>query len=138
MEAMVGVLGGLILAAVVLYIAHSAYDLYQLNNITRTVADELESAKTQAKNRGVPVSVIFDAERSKFGLDRNGDGKLSNMEAEALPEGVSLSASAVVTFAKSGELAPNSKQPRITISDNRNARSVSVSSLGSVEIKELD
>ena len=138
MEAIVGVMCGLILAAVVLFIGKSAYNLYQLNSTTRSLADELESAKNQAKNRGVRVSVIFDAKNGKYGLDRNGNGQLDRIEAEDLPEGVSLADDAVVTFAKSGELAPSSKQPRITISNSRNARAVSVSSLGSIEIKELD
>lgn len=138
MEAMVGVLAGLIVAAIVLVIGRSAYNLYELNSTTSTVAGELEIAKTQAQKRGVKVSVIFDSKSNKFGLDQNGNGKLENIESEDLPEGVSLSDDAVVTFAKNGELAPNSKQPRIVLSNAKNARSVTVSSLGSIEIKELD
>jgi uncharacterized membrane protein YcjF (UPF0283 family) len=138
MEAMVGTLAGLIVAAIVVYIGKSAYSLYQLNHATMTVADELKAAQNQAKNRGERCSVIFDATRAKFGVDRNGNGRLDNIEAEELPDGITLSEDAIVTFAKSGELVPNSRQPRITISNSKEARSVGVSSLGSIEIKELD
>jgi len=138
MEAMVAVLGGLILAALVLYLGRSMYNLYELNSVTRNVADELTRARTQAQDREVRVSVIFDATRGKFGLDQNGNGKLDKIEAEDLPEDVSLADDATVTFTKSGDLAPSSKQPRITLSNSKNARSVTVSSLGAIEIRELD
>ena len=138
MEAIVGTLLGLILAAMVVYIGRRAYNLYELNSIARTVADELVLAKEQAKARGVRMSVIFDSTRAKFGLDRNGNGKLDNIEADDLPEGVSLSEDAVVTFTKSGELAASSTQPHITLANSRNARRVTVSSLGAIEIIELD
>jgi hypothetical protein len=138
MEAMVGTVAGLIVAAIVVYIAKSAYNLYQLNHATLNVANELKAAQNQARNRSERCSVIFDATRAKFGVDRNGNGRLDNIEAEELPDGVSLSEDAIVTFAKSGELAPTSRQPRITISNSKEARSVSVSSLGAIEIKELD
>src|SRR5262249_211304 len=138
MEAVVGTLLGLILAATVVYFARRAYNLYELNSITQNVADELSMAEEQAKARGVRISVIFDSTRSKFGIDRNGNGKLDNIEADDMPEGVSLSDDAVVTFTKDGELASGSKQPRIIISNSRNARSVTVSSLGAIEINEID
>jgi hypothetical protein len=138
MEAIVGTLCGLIVAAIVLYLARSAYNLYELNTATSAVADEIRMARTQAENHGVRVSVIFDSKSGKFGLDRNSNGKLDNIEAEELPEGVSLSDDAVVTFTKSGDLAPSSKQPQVVISNSRNARSVTISSLGSIEIKDLD
>jgi Tfp pilus assembly protein FimT len=138
MEAMVGLLAGLLVAAIVLCVGRNAYNLYELNSSAGTIAAELQSARSQAQKRGVMVSVIFDAKSGKYGLDQNGNGKLENIEAEDMPEGVTMSDDAVVTFAKSGELAPGSKQPRIVISNAKNARSVTVSYLGSVEIKELD
>jgi hypothetical protein len=80
------------------------------------------------------VSVIFDAKEKKFGLDRNSNGRLDSVEAEELPAGVDIAEDAIVIFARSGNLAPGSKQPDIIISNTTKSRRVSVSKSGTVEV----
>ena len=84
--------------------------------------------------RRVSVSVIFLANQKVFGMDRNGNGRLDAVEAEDLPDGVEISEDVVVTFARSGNLAPGSKQPNIVISNTAKSRRVSVSKSGAIEI----
>jgi Tfp pilus assembly protein FimT len=134
MEAIVGLLVILIVGSVLLHLGKMGFAMYRLNAATGGIAEELEFAREQAIERRATVSVIFDAHEEKFGLDRNGNGRLDSIEAEDLPDGVAISDNAVVIFARSGNLAPGSKQPNIIISNTTKSRRVSVSKSGSIEI----
>lgn len=134
MEAFVAILLGLILASVVLHLGRMGVAMYKLNATTGGIAQELELARAQALSRRASVSVFFEAKRKRFGVDRNGNGRLDNFEAEDLPTGVEISEDSVVTFGKSGYLAAGSKEPKIVISNTRNSRRVSVSKSGVIEI----
>jgi len=134
MEAIVATLLGLILASVVLHLWRMGVAMYKLNATTGGIAQELEVARSQALSRRASVSVFFEAKEKRFGVDRNGNGKLDFAEAEDLPAGVEISEDAVVTFGRSGYLAPGSKEPKIVISNVRNSRRVSVSKSGIIEI----
>lgn len=134
MEAIVGLLVILIVGSVVLHLGKMGFSMYRLNAATGGIAEELEIAREQAIERRASVSVIFDARDERFGLDRNGNGRLDSVEAEDLPSGVEISEDAVVIFARSGNLAPGSKQPNIIISNTTKSRRVSVSKSGAVEI----
>ncbi|HSE37439.1 MAG TPA: GspH/FimT family pseudopilin [Blastocatellia bacterium] len=134
MEAIVGLLVILIVGSVVLHLGKMGFAMYRLNAATGGIAEELEIAREQAIERRVSISVIFDAKDKRFGLDRNGNGRLDSVEAEELPAGVEISEDATVIFARSGNLAPGSKQPDIIISNNTKSRRVSVSKSGIVEV----
>jgi Tfp pilus assembly protein FimT len=134
MEAIVGLLVVLIVGSVLLHLGKMGFAMYRLNAATGGIAEELEIARGQAIERRASVSVIFDAKDERFGLDRNGNGRLDSVEAEELPAGVEISEDAVVIFARSGNLAPGSKQPNIVISNTTKSRRVSVSKSGTVEI----
>lgn len=134
MEAIVGLLVVLIVGSVLLHLGRMGFALYRLNAATGGIAEELELARAQAMDCRASVSVIFDAKEKKFGLDRNGNGRLDIVEGEELPAGVEIAEDAVVIFARSGNLAPGSKQPNIVISSTSKSRRVSVSKSGVVEI----
>lgn len=134
MEAIVGILVVLIVASLLLHLGRMGFAMYKLNAATGGVAEELELARAQAIERRVSISVIFDAKGERFGLDRNGNGRLDSVEAEELPAGVEVSEDATVIFARSGNLAPGSKQPNIVISNTTKSRRVSVSKSGAIEI----
>jgi len=134
MEVIIGVLLGLILASVLLHLVKMGFSMYRLNAATREVATELEKARATAMARSDMVGVIFDAQQKKFGMDRNGNGKLESGEAEELPEGVTIAEDGCVKFTSSGQLSKTSKEPKIIISNARNTRSVSVSSHGAIQI----
>ncbi len=134
MEAIVGLLVVLIVGSVLLHLGKMGFAMYRLNAATGGIAEELEIAREQAIERRASVSVIFDARDERFGLDRNGNGRLDSVEAEELPAGVEISEDAVVIFARSGNLAAGSKQPNIVISNTTKSRRVSVSKSGTVEI----
>ena len=134
MEAIVGLLVILIVGSVVLHLGKMGFAMYKLNAATGGIAEELEIARAHAIERRTSISVIFDAKDERFGLDRNGNGRLDNVEAEVMPAGVEISEDAVVIFARSGNLAPGSKQPNIIISNTTKSRRVSVSKSGTVEI----
>jgi len=134
MEVVVSVLAALIVCSILLRLFNIAYSKYKLNMATSSIAHELEVARAQAKERRQNVSVIFNAKEGHFGMDRNGNGKLDYNEFEELPEEAKLAGDAVVVFTKSGKLASESRQPRIVVSNTRDSRNVSVSSLGHIEI----
>ena len=134
MEAIVALLVILIVGTVALHLGKMGFAMYRLNSATGGIAQELEIAREQAIESRASISVIFDAKDERFGLDRNGNGRLDNVEAEDLPAGVEISDDAVVIFARSGNLAPGSKQPNIIISNTTKSRRVSVSKSGVVEI----
>ena len=135
MEAIVGFLVTLIICAVVAHLCRIGYARYRLSTATKGIAEELEQAREQAISKRENVSVIFNAKMNTFGLDRNGNGKLDNFEIEELPDSIKLSEDAVVTFSRRGSLASKSKEPRIKISNVRDTRSVSVSSMGTIDIE---
>ena len=134
MEAIVGVLAAMIVASVLLHLGRLGVAMYTLSAATDSIAQELEVARSQAIERRVSVSVFFNAKDKKFGVDRNSNGRLDNSEAEDLPGGVDVAEDAIVTFARSGNLAPGSKQPHIVISNSRNSHRVSVSQSGAIEV----
>lgn len=134
MEVIVGLLVVLIVGSVLLHLGRMGFAMYRLNAATGGIAEELELAREQAIERRASISVIFDAKEERFGLDRNGNGRLDSVEAEELPAGVEIAEDAVVIFARSGNLAPGSKQPNIIISNTTKSRRVSVSKSGTVEI----
>jgi len=134
MEAIVGLLVILIVGSVLLHLGKMGFAMYKLNAATGGIAEELEIARDEAIEHRASVSVIFNAKDEQFGLDRNGNGRLDTVEAEELPAGVEISEDAVVIFARSGNLAPGSKQPNIIISNTTKSRRVSVSKSGTVEI----
>lgn len=138
MEAIVGVLAALILGSVLLHVIRLGYAMYKLNSATNEVADQLSRAREIAMRDGRKVSVIFDAEENRFGIDLNNNNRLDRGEAEEMPEGVTLSESVVFTFTPAGTPPQKTKLPSITISNARNSRSVSVSSLGSIEIDDIE
>ena len=134
MEAIVALLVVLIVGSVLLHLGRMGFALYRLNAATGGIAEELEVAREQAIESRLSVSVIFDAKEKKFGLDRNGNGRLDSVEGEDLPAGVDIAEDAVVIFARSGNLAPGSKQPNIVISNTSKSRRVSVSKSGVIEV----
>lgn len=134
MEAIVGVLAALIVGSVLLHLGRMGFAAYRLSSATGCIAQELELARDRAIERRLSTSVIFSAKDKKFGLDRNGNGRLDSVESEDLPEGVEISEDAIVTFARSGNLAPGSKQPKIVISNARHSHLISVSKSGEIEI----
>ena len=134
MEVIVGVLVTLIVCAVVLHLGRIGYARYELSAATTDIAQKLEQAREQAMSKHESVSVIFNAKSNTFGLDRNGNGKLDNFEVSELPDSIKLSEDTVVTFSRKGSLASKSKEPRIAISNVRNSRFVSVSSMGTIDI----
>ena len=134
MEAIVGLLVILIVSSVVLHLGRMGVAMYRLNSATRGIAEELELAREQAIDSRMSVSVIFESKDKRFGVDRNGNGRLDLVEAEELPPGVDIDENAVVIFGRSGNLAPGSKQPNIIISSTTKSRRVSVSKSGMIEV----
>jgi len=134
MEVVVGVFVTLILCSVMLYLVRLGFAMYKLNSGTTSVAEQLEKARALALSKGEPVRVFFEYKRGKYGMDKNGNGRLDPFEVEELPEGVSLSQDTVVTFTRTGTLAQNSKEPLITISNTSDARRIKVSAAGAIEV----
>jgi hypothetical protein len=134
MEVIVGALLTLIIGSILLHFVRLGFALYQLNSTTNYIAQELEKAKEMASFRMQDMGVIFEAKGRKYGIDRNGNGRLESAESEELPDGVNISSDAMVIFTRSGRLVGGSREPQILISNSRNTRMVSVSSLGSVVI----
>ena len=135
MEFIVGLLVLAIVCSVFLHVIRLGIAMYSLNSATSEVAQELKKARDAAIRENRKTSVIFDLDQNKYGIDRNGNGKLEAGEAEDLPEGIALSDTAIISFMPSGNLPPKTKPPYIVISNDRNSKKVSVSALGSVEIE---
>lgn len=135
MEVVVGVLVALILGSIFLHIIRLGYDLYRLNAASNAIAVELNRARQMAMTGNRMVSVIFDPEKNVFGIDRNSNGMLEHAEAEDVPGEVSLTEGTSISFMPTGSPPSNSKKPSITISNARGSRSISVSSMGFVEIE---
>ena len=134
MEAIVGVLVALIVGSVLLHLGRMGVAVYRVNAATDGIAQQLEMAREQAIGQRINMNVIFNAKNRTFGVDRNGNGRLDNFEAEELPTGVEISEDGVVTFSRSGKLVPGSKNPHIVISNTAKTRRVSVSNSGAIEI----
>jgi len=135
MEVVVGLLVLAIVSSIFLHVIKLGIAMYTLNAATSDVAQELKKAREIAIRDNKKMSVIFDLDQNKYGIDRNGNGKLDTGEAEDLPEGIALSETAIISFMPSGTLPPKTKPPSIRISNDRNSKKVSVSALGSVEIE---
>jgi Tfp pilus assembly protein FimT len=134
MEAIVGVLVALILGSLLLHLGRMGVAMYRINGATDGIAQQLEIARQQAVDRRINVNVIFSSKERTFGVDRNGNGRLDAFEAEELPAGVDVSDDDLVTFSRSGNLAPGCKRPNIVISNTAKTRPVSVSNSGAIEI----
>jgi len=135
MEVIVGGLIVLIVGSVFLHVIRLGWNMYRLNSATSVVAEMLNRARDSAMKENRKVNVIFDADENKFGIDRNGNGKLDRNEAEEIPEGITISDASAISFLPTGALPPKAKPPRIVVSNNRDSRNVSVSSAGSIDIE---
>ncbi|HKF57601.1 MAG TPA: GspH/FimT family pseudopilin [Blastocatellia bacterium] len=135
MEVIVGLLVVMIVGSLFVHIVRLGYQVYQLNSATGTVAEQLNKAREIAIRQNRKVSVVFDEEKNQYGIDLNGNGKLDGGEGEDMPEGIAISDSTVIVFLPSGGLPPKTKDPHIVITNSRNSRSISVSSMGAVSVE---
>jgi Tfp pilus assembly protein FimT len=135
MEVIVGILLTAIIGFIALHLVNLGLAMYKLSSGAKEVAAKLETAKQTAVSQNKEVSVIFDSKENKFGIDRNGNGRLETAESEEMPEGVSLSQDGQIIFARNGKPTKDSKEPSIVIRNTRDSKRVSVSSLGNVEIE---
>ncbi|HEU4386243.1 MAG TPA: GspH/FimT family pseudopilin [Blastocatellia bacterium] len=135
MDVIVGALVVLILGSILLHIFRLGYAMYRLNEASATISQELTDARELAIKGNKKVSVIFDSDLNVFGIDRNGNGKLERGEAGDLPGDVVISEGTEISFLPSGSPPAKSKKPKITISNSKGSRNISVSSMGSVEIE---
>jgi Type II transport protein GspH len=135
MEVIVGSLAGLIIGSVLLHLANIGYTMYKLNAATSGVAHRLELAHDLAVKHRQQVTVMFDAKSNRYGIDRNGNRKLDNIEADDLPDGVTVSGNETVTFLPSGNPSKLAAAPEVLVSNARGSHNVSVSALGSIAIE---
>lgn len=135
MEVVVGILVILIVGSVFMHVVKLGIKMYTLNSTSGAVADELNRARQIAIKENRKITVIFDVQQNVYGIDLNGNGFLDGGEAEEMPDGLALSDSTSVTFMPSGSLPPKTQDPHIGISNSRNSRSVSVSSMGAVSVE---
>ena len=135
MEAIIAVLVAVIIGFVLFQLVRQTIASYKLNEATSSISETLGKARDLATSKHDRVKVIFDAVRSRFGMDKNNNGKLDSIEAVELPSGIGLSEDAVVIFTRSGSLAKESKRPRISVSNDANSRTLSISPMGNVEIE---
>jgi len=135
MEVIVGILLTAIIGFIALHLVNLGLAMYKLSSGAKDVAVKLENAKQVAVSQNKEVSVIFDSKENKFGIDRNSNGRLETVEAEEMPEGVSLSQDGQITFSRSGKPTKDSKEPTIVIRNTRDSKRVSVSSLGNIDIE---
>ena len=135
MEVIVGALIVLIVGSVFLHVIRLGWNMYRLNSATSVVAEMLNKARESAMKDDKKMSVIFDADQNKFGIDLNGNGRLDRAEAEDLPDGITISDASTICFMPTGSLPAKTKPPRIVVSNTRDSRSVNVSSAGSIDIE---
>lgn len=135
MEVIVGILATAIIGFIGLHLVNLGLAMYKLSSGAKDIAEKLERAKDMAVSQNKDISVLFDAKENKYGIDRNGNGKLESAEYEEMPEGITLSQDGTVTFSRSGKPTRDSKEPSIVIRNTRDSKRVSVSSLGAVEIE---
>jgi len=135
MEVIVGILATAIIGFIGLHLVNLGLAMYKLSSGAKDIAEKLERAKDMAVSQNKDISVLFDAKENKYGIDRNGNGRLESAEYEEMPEGITLSQDGAVTFSRSGKPTKDSKEPSIVIRNTRDSKRVSVSSLGAVEIE---
>jgi hypothetical protein len=93
MEVIVGLLAALIVGSILLHLGRMGFAMYKLSAATDGIAEELEGARTQALERHMSISVIFKADERVFGVDRNGNGDLTEA-GEKVPAKVNPRAAA--------------------------------------------
>ena len=135
MEIIVGILLTAIVGFIALHLINLGIAMFKLNTGANDIAKKLESAKQLAITQNKDIGVIFEAKENRFGVDRNGNGRLETTEVEELPEGISISQDGFITFTRTGKLTRDSKEPSIVIRNTRDSKRVSVSSMGSIEIE---
>ena len=135
MEVIVGILLTAIIGFVALHLVNLGIAMYKLSSGAKDIAQKLEKAKDMAVSQNKEISVLFDSKENKYGIDRNGNGRLESAEFEEMPEGTSLSQDGQIIFSRSGKPTKDSKEPSIVIRNTRDSKRVSVSSLGAVEIE---
>jgi hypothetical protein len=135
MEVVVGALVAIIVGSLLLHLVKRGYQMYMLSSGTRSITQKLELAREQARAQREERRVIFDADRNCYGLDRNKNNRLDSAEADEMPSAVRIEADAEVTFTSSGAIAKGSKEPRISITTARDARDITVSSMGVISIE---
>jgi hypothetical protein len=135
MDGIIAVLAVLIVGSILLQLVRMGISTYKLNSATNGVAGALQKGQETARGEGEQIKVFFDSKAGRFGVDRNRNNRLDNVEAEELPSGIGIAEDAVVTFNGAGKLARGSEKPRINLSNNRSSRMVSVSSVGVIEIE---
>jgi hypothetical protein len=135
MEVIVGILAAAIVGFIALHLVNLGLAMYKLSSGAKDIAEKLERAKDLAVSQNKDVSVLFNSKENRYGIDRNGNGKLESAEFEEMPEGITLSQDGLVTFSRSGKPSKDSKEPSIVIRNTRDSKRVSVSSLGAVEIE---
>jgi Tfp pilus assembly protein FimT len=135
MEVIVGILATAIIGFIALHLVNLGLAMYKLSSGAKDIAEKLERAKDLAVSQNKDISVLFDSKENKYGIDRNGNGRLESAEYEDMPEGISLSQDGLVTFSRAGKPTKDSKEPSIVIRNTRDSKRVSVSSLGAVEIE---
>jgi Tfp pilus assembly protein FimT len=135
MEVIVGILATAIIGFIALHLVNLGLAMYKLSSGANEIAEKLERAKSLAVSQNKEISVLFDSKENKYGIDRNGNGKLESAEFEEMPEGVSFSQDGQIVFSRSGKPTKDSKEPSIVIRNTRDSKRVSVSSLGAVEIE---
>lgn len=135
MEVVVGLLVAVILGSVFVHIVKMGISMYSLNSTSGDVAAHLNRARSLAISENRKVTVFFDVDKNVYGIDLNGNGKLDPGESEDLPEGIALAENCSVVFLPTGNLPPKTKGPQIILSNNRNQKNISVSSMGTVSIE---
>jgi hypothetical protein len=134
MEVAVGALIAIIVGSVLLHLVKRGYQMYMLSSGTRSITEKLELARELARAQREEMRVIFDADRNCYGLDRNKNSRLDSAEADEMPSTVKIEADAEVIFTSGGTIAKGSKEPRISITTARDARDITVSSMGVISI----
>jgi hypothetical protein len=135
MEVIVGILATAIIGFIALHLVNLGVAMYKLSSGANDIAEKLERAKDLAVTQNKEVSVLFDSKENKYGIDRNGNGRLESAEFEEMPEGVSFSQDGQIIFSRTGKPTKDSKEPSIVIRNTRDSKRVSVSALGAVEIE---
>lgn len=135
MDVIVGALVALILGSILMHVFRLGYAMYKLNEASGVIAHELNDARQLAVKGNKKVSVLFDPDHNLFGIDKNDNGKLERAEADELPGGVVIAEGTEMSFLPSGSPPAKSKKPKITISNSKGSRNISISSMGAVEIE---
>ena len=135
MEIIVGILMTAIVGFISLHLINLGIAMFKLSSGAKDVALKLETAKQLAITQNKDIGVIFDSKENRFGVDRNGNGRLETAEVEELPDGIMISKDGHVIFSRTGKLTKDSREPSIVIRNTRDTKRVNVSSMGSIEIE---